>query len=83
MQGLKRPLLFNAVNRHIATNKCLNGACTKIANQLRWVAGFKHLVALGVNNLALLVCYIVVFQKLLTNIEVAVLNLTLGAFNGA
>ena len=76
------PLLGQAAAGHMLTDHIGYHVFTNSLNGFRYRFTGKNGVALTVNDLTLLIGHIIVFQQLLTNIEIATFNLALRFFNG-
>ena len=82
LEPLEVPLLFNTLGRYVASEQVFKDALSEPCEQGVYIGRFEQLVALLVNHFALFVGNVVVFEKLLADIEVTSLDLALSAFNG-
>ena len=76
------PLLLHAHRRDETVDRLVHHVAANGGNGFRDVLLAEQVVALLVNNLALVVGHVVVFQQLLADIEVATLDLALRLFDG-
>ncbi|KGE03265.1 hypothetical protein HRUBRA_02213 [Pseudohaliea rubra DSM 19751] len=76
------PLLLNAHGRHVAVDGLVDHILADRRDRVVDVGLIQQLVALLVDDLALVVGDIVVLEKLLANVEVAALNLALRLLDG-
>ena len=75
------PLLFQAFGR----NKLVNGVhdlSTEVGDGFADIIGSQQTVTLGVDHLALIVSHIILFELVLTNIEVETFDFVPGFFDG-
>ena len=75
------PLFFNRLFRHIGSEHVRENTVTQGSHQLRRIGQFQQLVTLLVNDLALVIGDIVIFQQLLAHVEVAAFDFPLRRFN--
>ena len=77
------PLLLNGFFRHIRPEKIGKSTMPQRCNQLGRIFHFKQFITLLINDLALVIGYIIIFQQLLAHIEIAPLDFPLCRFNGS
>ena len=83
LQAGNVPLLFKALRRHMAAHHLGHRAAPQVCDLRVQRACFEDLVALLVDDLALVVADVVVFEQLLADVEVARLDLALRTFDAA
>ncbi len=83
MQARQVPLLFHRLDRHKLTHHIGHARLAQTTNLGVDVGGVQNVVALLVDDLALIVGDVVVFQQLLANVEVVRFHLALGGFDAA
>ena len=76
------PLLLQTFGRNELINKSVHQLNAKVGDGFADIIGIQQTVPLGVDHLALIVSHIIVFEQVLTNIEVATFDFTLGFFDG-
>ena len=81
-QGLQIPILRVNLGRCIHSHGAVHNLFHHFLNIAAQILLAQNLLALCINNLALLVHNIVIFQNVLTNAKVAGFNLLLRVFNG-
>ena len=82
LQSFYIPLLFQTFGRNELINKSVHHLSTQIGDSFADIIGIQQTVPLGVDHLTLIVSQIIVFEQILTNIEVATFDFTLGPFDG-
>ena len=80
-KGGNFPLLFHAVGRHIAIDQTADHVGAHVAGVFADIGFGQDVVALVIDDFALVVGNVVVFQNLLAHIEVAAFYFALGAFD--
>ena len=75
------PLLFQALRRNTGIDSIVHNVFTDVADHTRNVVHRHQVVTLVVDHGTLVVCHVIVFQQLLTNIEVTAFNLALCFLN--
>ena len=81
-QGLQIPILGINLGRCIHSHGAVHNLLHHFLDIAAQILLTQNLLALRINNLALLVHNIVIFQNVLTNAKVACFNLLLRVFNG-
>ena len=77
LQAFDIPHLFQRLRRNMGIDGRFKYVFTNAVNRLAHVGHVEQLISLGVNSASLIVSHIVIFQQLLTDIEVAALDFTL------
>ena len=83
LQRSQVPLLFHRLGRYILAHQICHAVLAHRGNHVRQIRRIEDVVALLVDHLALVIGYVVVFQQLLADVEIAGLDLALGRFNAA
>jgi hypothetical protein len=83
LQARHLPLFLDRIFRHVDAEDIGDHTMAHCGNGFRNIVGFQQFVTLLVNDLALVIRYIVVFQQLLADIEVARFDLALRGFQRA
>ena len=82
LQSFYIPLFFQTFGRNKLVNNGVHHLSTQIGDGFAHIIGIQQTVPLGVDHLTLIVSQIIVFEQILTNIEVATFDFTLGFFDG-
>ena len=82
LQSFYIPLLFQTFGRNKLVNNGVHDLSTQIGDGFADIIGIQQTIPLGVDHLTLIVSQIIVFEQILTNIEVATFDFTLGFFDG-
>src|SRR5437867_11968170 len=83
LQAVEVPLFLDAVGRHEGANHVFHRALAQVRDLRLELLGLEDVVALLVDDLALVVGDVVVLEQLLADVEVARLDLALRAFQAA
>ena len=81
LQGFDIPLFFHRLGGHILTHQILEAPFTQGCDLGRQVLRIQNCIALLVDDLALVVGNVIVFQQLLAHIKIACFDLALRALN--
>ena len=82
LQSSYIPLLFQTFERNELINKSVHHLSTEVGDGLADIIGIQQTAPLGIDHLTLIVSQIIVFEQILTNIEVATFDSTLDLFDG-
>ena len=77
------PLVLHRTRRHVAVHHLGNHVAADALHRGRQALGLENLLTLAVHHAALVVGHVVVFQQVLTDVEVAGFHLALGVLDGA
>ena len=83
MQTGDVPLFFHRLFGHELAHQIGKTSFAQAGDLRRQIGSVQNVIALLVNDFALVVRYVIVFQQLLADIEIARLNFALSAFNTA
>ena len=81
-QALQIPILLGRFRGQIGFHPALHRLAQHFENLLLQILAVQHLIALGVNDLALAVHHVVVLEHVFPDAEVSAFHLALGAFDG-
>ena len=81
LQSFYIPLLFQTLGQNELIKKSVHHLSTQIGDGFADIIGIQQTVPLGVDYLTLIVSQIIVFEQILTNIEVATFDFTLDLFD--
>ena len=83
LQATQIPLLLDRIFRHIHADQISKTAFTQGFDLSTHACSIQNIVALLIDDFSLIVGYIIVFEQLFADIEVARFNLALRAFDTA
>ena len=81
LQPRNIPHFFQRLWRNVGINGRFEHIFTNAVNGFAHIADIQQFVTLGVNGATLIVSHVIIFQQLLTNVEVTAFNFTLGVGN--
>ncbi len=83
LQPFHVPLVLHGARRHVAVHHLGNHVAADAFHRGRQALGLENLLTLAVHHAALVVGHVVVFQQVLTDVEVTGFHLALGVLDGA